>query len=394
MRVTAVLASSSPGNMCTKNDLIDLPRRILMTADAIGGVWTYALDLASALKPYGVEIFLATMGKMPTEKQRQDARNIHNLRLFKSNYKLEWMENCWRDVEKAGHWLLHLEQRIKPDLIHLNGYTHASLPFVSPKVVVAHSCVLSWWKAVKEDPPPHRLAEYRKKVADGIAAADLVITPTQHMLDDVCSTYVTPRRKMVIHNGRDVDGFAPREKLNIILTAGRIWDEAKNIASIGRLPHDLARSVFIAGDMDGPDGDEVKRYANGNLIGKLSPKLLAQWMSRASIFALPALYEPFGLSILEAGLSGCALVLGDIASLRELWGDAAIFVDPRDDRALQVALRTLMSNRDVCRQMGERARARALEFTSERMAERYVSAYTSVAASRAAEHPREVIACA
>ncbi len=32
---------------------------------------------------------------------------------------------------------------------------------------------------------------------------------------------------------------------------------------------------------------------------------------------LPARYEPFGLSVLEAALSGCALVLGDIPSLRE-----------------------------------------------------------------------------
>ena len=49
-------------------------------------------------------------------------------------------------------------------------------------------------------------------------------------------------------------------------------------------------------------------------------------MGRAAIYALPARYEPFGLSILEAALSGCALVIGDIPSLREIWADAALFV--------------------------------------------------------------------
>ena len=35
--------------------------RVLMTADTVGGVWTYALELAGALAPLGVDITLATM---------------------------------------------------------------------------------------------------------------------------------------------------------------------------------------------------------------------------------------------------------------------------------------------------------------------------------------------
>src|SRR5207248_901575 len=127
----------------------------------------------------------------------------------------------------------------------------------------------------------------------------------------------------------------------------------------------------------------------------LSHKLLEQWMSRAAIFVLPALYEPFGLSVLEAGLAGCALVLGNIASLREIWGDAAIFVDPTDDRALEVALRTLTTDKKMCRQMGEKARKRALEFTSERMADRYAFAYSSlVGQTTTTNQARETISCA
>ena len=54
-------------------------------------------------------------------------------------------------------------------------------------------------------------------------------------------------------------------------------------------------------------------------LGKLPAAEMKLWFAHAAIYCLPARYEPFGLSVLEAGLSGCALVLGDIPSLREIW---------------------------------------------------------------------------
>ena len=86
-------------------------------------------------------------------------------------------------------------------------------------------------------------------------------------------------------------------------------------------------------------------------------------MARASIYAMPARYEPFGLSILEAGLSGCALVLGDIPSLREHWEGAAVFVAPDDRDALRSAIARLIDNPGRLAELGRRARVRGQEFT-------------------------------
>ena len=47
--------------------------KILMTADAVGGVWTYALDLAVGLAPRGVEVVLAVLGPAPSPRQRAAA---------------------------------------------------------------------------------------------------------------------------------------------------------------------------------------------------------------------------------------------------------------------------------------------------------------------------------
>jgi glycosyltransferase involved in cell wall biosynthesis len=102
-------------------------------------------------------------------------------------------------------------------------------------------------------------------------------------------------------------------------------------------------------------------------------------MGRAALYALPARYEPFGLSVLEAALAGCALVLGDIPSLREVWGDAALFVAPEDRDGLAGALEWLMSRPAERERLAARARERALTFSPRRMARAYLHLYATLA---------------
>src|SRR5690348_7167088 len=122
---------------------------VLMTADTVGGVWTYALELAGALAPLGVDVTLATMGAPVSRAQASAASELPNLELVESRFALEWMPDAWRDVDDAGTWLLQIAQRVRPDVVHVNGYAHAALPFHAPVVCVAHSCVLTWSLAVR-----------------------------------------------------------------------------------------------------------------------------------------------------------------------------------------------------------------------------------------------------
>src|SRR5262245_59014208 len=119
--------------------------KILMTADTIGGVWTYAIDLIRALDEHGFDVALATMGRPLNRAQRRQVRAIPNLEAFESSYRLEWMEEPWRDVEEAGAWLQELDRDLSPDLIHFNHYAHGSLHWSAPVLMVAHSDVFSWF---------------------------------------------------------------------------------------------------------------------------------------------------------------------------------------------------------------------------------------------------------
>jgi len=345
-----------------------------MTADTVGGVWTYALDLARALAPGGVSVALATMGRLPTAAQRAEAEAVPGLTLHPSAFALEWMGDPWEDVARAGDWLLGLEDELRPDVIHLNGYAHGGLPWRAPVLMAGHSCVLSWWRAVKGGDAPPAWDRYQAEVQRGLRAAVRVVAPTRAMLDALDAHYGPLAASQVIPNGRDRGAFTPGEKEPFVFSAGRLWDEAKNIGALAEAGRGLAWPVLVAGESAHPDG-EVVAPPHVRLLGCLSPALVAAHLARAAIYALPARYEPFGLSALEAGLSGCALVLGDIPSLRDVWGEAALFVPPGDPDALRGALCRLIENAGLRQGMAERARSRARLYTPERMAEGYLSAY-------------------
>lgn len=340
-----------------------------MTADTVGGVWTYALELIDALAGRGFEVELATMGRPLSAHQRAELRRTAVAGLHESSFALEWMDDAWDDVDRAGEWLLDLEDRLQPHVVHLNGYAHAALPWRMPPVVVAHSDVVSWWEAVRAAPPPPEWDEYRRRVRSGLQAAGAVVAPTMAMLAALQRGYDVAGG-VVVANGRRSTVVAPGAKEPLVLGTGRLWDEAKNLAALAGVADRLSWPVALAGEGDSPSGAE--------LLGFLPFDRLRWWLARASIYCAPARYEPFGLGALEAGLAGCALVVGDIPSLHEVWGEAAAYVDPEDPAALVGALESLICDPRRRAALGRRARARAAEYTPEQMADGYVQVYRSV----------------
>jgi glycosyltransferase involved in cell wall biosynthesis len=317
------------------------------------------------------------MGARPSDEQRHDLRGLSRVTLHESDYRLEWMDDPWDDVERAGEWLLSLADRLQPDIVHLNGYVHGSLPWRVPRIAVAHSCKLSWWEAVRGTAPPLDVDEYRLPVGAGLAAADTVVAPTGAMLAALRRQYGELPHASVIWNARSPHLYAPAHKWPVVLAAGRVWDEGKNIPALDRIAPTIPWPVFVAGETVAPHGHQhVLRHATS--LGPVAPTRLAQLMAHSAIYALPARYEPFGLSVLEAALSGCALVIGDIPSLRELWDGVALFVDPDDEVGLGEAVRWLIESEPARTALGQRARARALGRTPEAMATAYLSCYRSV----------------
>ena len=367
-------------------------RTVLMTADAVGGVWRYTVDLGAALTKQGVSVVVALMGPAPSADDRREAERA-GLVIISRPYRLEWMDNPWDDVRRAADWLKTLERMVQPDVIHLNGFVHAALPWSKPVVVVGHSCVRTWWAAVNRSSAPPELDYYTKVVKAGLVAASAVVTPTDAMRAALEAEYGLSLDATVIPNGKGGTSTAAAggsQKEKFVLSAGRTWDEGKNIVAVCTVAAELPWPVYVAGERRRPDGS-LRELPNVRALGRLSSIELAAWYDRASIYVLPARYEPFGLSVLEAASARCALVLGDIGSLRELWDGAAMFVPPDDTLALASAIRDLMTNDAYRHLLAGRAAARAASFSIDRMAEAYQRLYEHLiaAATRKASAHKE-----
>src|SRR3954463_9898219 len=120
---------------------------ILMTTDAVGGVWWFASELAPALCDMGHEVTLVVMGPAPNSEQLCALRRPAGFNLEITDLALEWMDPDGRDMARARHVLHDTAHRVRPDLVHLNSYREACFDWSTPVLVTGHSCVMSWWQA-------------------------------------------------------------------------------------------------------------------------------------------------------------------------------------------------------------------------------------------------------
>ncbi len=360
---------------------MNAPPRILMTADAVGGVWVYATELARSLCEHGHDVMLAVMGPRPRPDQLCPLRGVHGLQLTMTDLHLEWMDPEGTDVKRATEVLLNFADEFHPDVVHLNSFREASLHWPAPVLTVAHSCVRTWWHACRGIPLDEaRWRGYCDRVAAGLRAADVWVAPTASFCDLISTAYRPCAQGRVIRNGLDIAASATT-KQPCVLGAGRLWDDAKNLAAVAAIASELPWPVHIAGETREPGGEEATVHGPVNFLGALSRSALLEEMRGASIFVAPALYEPFGLTALEAAASGCALVLSDLPGFRELWDDAALFVDPRDRNAIRTALLAACRDNALRTRLQVKARARARRFSRGAMTGAYRRLYSEMTAS-------------
>jgi glycogen synthase len=353
--------------------------RILLTTDTAGGVWDHVVTLARELHRSGCEVLVAALG---TPRRAGLARLPAGVQVVARAYRLEWMAGAEADVAAAAAWLRELAGLWGADVVHLNQLTYSALSFPAPVVVAVHSDVGSWWRAVHREDPPAVLGPYLSGVLAGLRGADAVVAPTAWQAEQVLRDYgVTVDR--VIPNGAEVPPGDPLPREGrLALSVGRLWDRGKGAdvldAAIGVMG-DAAPPVHFLGDVEGPGGERfVPRH--GVVHGRLEREAVDGWMRRAGVYVAPSRYEPFGLAPLEAALHGCALVLSDIGSFRQLWSGCAEFFSPGDAGALAGVLRRLLDDPERRAHRAAAARARALRrYTAARMAGAYLRLYRSLA---------------
>lgn len=355
------------------------PKRLLMTTDAVGGVWRYAVSLAGVLARRRWEVLLAALGPPPDERQRKEIEAIDGVSLIVADLPLDWTGADRQAMEAAGAVLAGIARREACDLIHLNTpLLAAAASWPVPVIAVAHGCVSTWWTKARGVELEPGLAWHRQMTQEGLAACDRIIAPSLAFANDLATTYGIDRPIEVVYNGSLPPLFVGQEGGDpFVLTAGRLWDEVKSASTLDAVAARLEAPFLAAGSNRGPQGQHVETR-HLRMLGQLSGIAMKARLAQRPIFVSAALFEPFGLAVLEAAQAGCPLVLSDIPTFRELWGGAAMFVEAHDAAGFVEAIEALLDDADLRRRLGSAARCRAADYSLAAMTDAMVAHYEDV----------------
>lgn len=361
--------------------------RILLTTDTIGGVWTFTKELTAELLNRGHAVALVSFGRQPSHEQQAwcAAQNLLHGSSFQytaSNAPLEWMQDNQFVYTQGAGVLAHVIRQFQPDLLHSNQFCFGAMSLNIPKIVTAHSDVLSWGEACRSRGLENSrwLSHYRSLVSKGLTSCDVITAPTRWMAGAVARHYPDLRPMYVVSNGRSITTAPSHLRTVQAVTVGRLWDEAKNIGMLRSVNSPIP--VYVAGERQHGNSFAPRQLGHSILLGPLSESALMSLFARSSIYIATSVYEPFGLAPLEAALCGCAVVANDIPSLREVWGEDALYFS--GPRSLSTVLHQLNRNPEELAKARQRAFARANELTAHRMAEGYEAIYRNLLATRPA----------
>jgi len=253
----------------------------------------------------------------------------------------------------------------------------------------------------------------RNKVAYQLMAkkADKIIAVSDSIKKDLEEIFGAGEKTQVIHCGLDKRFFAELEagdekileKLGVdkkyILFLGTI-EPSKNITRLLQAFAEFKnKSINSKGENNakfayqlllvGKNGWLAKEYWQiakdlkidkdivfaGYIIGdELLPIL-----KKAEFLVLPSLYEGFGMTVLESFAAGLPVIASDISSIKEVAGDAARLVNPRDVAGIAEAMLDFSSNSELKNELTQKGLARAKDFDWEKVARETLEVYNEVA---------------
>ncbi|MGI8741189.1 MAG: glycosyltransferase family 4 protein [Bryobacteraceae bacterium] len=240
--------------------------------------------------------------------------------------------------------------------------------------------------------------EFRRRFAKQAQLAagrsDLIIAVSQFTADQVHELLNVERARLrVIPHGsapsRSRLGLRSRPGLQVcerlILFVGAI-QKRKNVAALVRAFGQVEPGwrLVLAGS-SGYGAPEIveaversPRSSDIELPGYVSDDELERLYARASVFAFPSLDEGFGIPVLEAMSRGVPVLTSNGSALREVAGDAALLVNPREPEEIAAGLKRLTEDPQLRQTLAAKGRARSAEFTWDRAIESTWSVYTEL----------------
>jgi phosphatidylinositol alpha-mannosyltransferase len=351
-----------------------------------GGVNEHVRHAYEAMRRMGHDVWIITS---KYGKEREDEGRVIRLGTgyaFPANGSMGRVTLGWQFKQQARELLA--EHRF--DILHFH---EPFVPFLSPTVLDQSDTVnIATFHAFGGFSPSYWVGKwFAGRLNDKLHGRIAVSGAARHFI----SRYF-PGDYRIIPNGVDLDRFAdaePYEELRDgtvnILFVGR-FEERKGLIHLLRAYHRLrkrhvdARLLIIG---SGPKQREYRRFVglrqvrDVEFLGRASDDAKARYFASADIFCAPATgQESFGIVLLEAMAAGVPIVASDIHGYKNVVqrGVQGLLVEPRNHRALAAALYRLSSDADLRHRMGEEGRAKAPEYSWDRVTEQIVDFYREV----------------
>jgi glycosyltransferase involved in cell wall biosynthesis len=172
-------------------------------------------------------------------------------------------------------------------------------------------------------------------------------------------------------------GLAPGRYLLAVASANPTKNLARLIEAFAALPPDGAVAlVLVGGRNDAAFADEAARADPPGVVraGPVDDATLKALYLGAAALVFPSLYEGFGLPPVEAMSLGCPVVAARAASLPEVCGDAALYVDPTSVESIAEGMRRVLADAALRERLAAAGRARVATMTWRAAAERLLAA--------------------
>ena len=340
--------------------------RILFTADPNGAGWMHTITLAGAMSRRGNDVLVASFGPEASPERMAEVGDA-GVRLTRVEIPGPTTDPSF--VASARAALEVLVKEWHPAIVQIDRCAFGDLDFDVPKVLMIAADRTA------------RISRGRGPARRGLLGADAVVSPTRALADEISRRFEYRRPISVIQPGlelgdKPVSLMPVRKARSGFVFYGKTEEKADGFDV---LLEALKRTRIDAPFRIGGEGARPPLPGWVPDLGWLDAEGRSAAFDKADVAVLPSRDDPFGLRSVEAGLSGCALVLSDLPSYRELWHGAAVLVPPDDADALGEAIRTLATDarkRDECQRL---CRARALAgFSADRMVEEYLDVHRRI----------------
>jgi glycosyltransferase involved in cell wall biosynthesis len=263
----------------------------------------------------------------------------------------------------------------KPDVLFVPSQ---GLPRLLPKATVTTIHDLGFLR-VPDAYDPQVLSKLERTTADAAARATALLTVSDFSRQEISAAYQVPAERIVVTplaGTWDADVVSDGVSRPYFLFVGRL-EKKKNVAGLVRAFDAFKRTrgamdpfeLVLAG-APGYGFDEIEAFVRASpyknairLVGYAETSDLKTLMSEATAFCFPSLYEGFGIPLVDAFASGTPVIAADIPSLREVAGDAALFVPPADVEGWASAMRRVADEPALREELTAKGSARASRFS-------------------------------